>query len=55
MDVALIISIENLHTRIIPSLEKIQDATCRLLKIQYVKDDMSKGNFLNIKFKCLYL
>lgn len=54
MDVALIISIENLHTRIIP-LEKIQDARCRLLKIQYVKDDMSKGNFLNIKFKCLYL
>lgn len=44
MDVALIAAIEILHTKIGTALENIKDTRCRLLKMQYLKNEMSKGN-----------
>lgn len=48
MDVALLKSFEILHSKIAPSLEKIKDVKCRLLKIEYLEDKQSKGNCFNL-------
>lgn len=48
MDVALLKSFEILHSKIGPSLDKIKDAKCRLLKLEYLEDKQSKGNFLRV-------
>lgn len=43
MDVALLKSIAELHETIVPSLGKIKDAKCKLMKLDYLKPELSKG------------
>lgn len=44
MDVALLKSMAELHETIIPVLSKIKDAKCKLIKLDYLKPELSKGN-----------
>lgn len=48
MDVALLKSIAELHEAIQPQLTKIKDVKCKLLKFEYLKPDLSKGNLKSL-------